>query len=405
MRVRILAALLAVSTGWGDDLVLAPDSPGRLIQAPLSDGAWSDYRLTPAEAAAYRRSLQRMLDVVLGTPHFNPVKGFTANVVLRPWGSSLCASQPCLKVPVAGQGAIIFRYHVLSQGRVVPVNESPYYVDFAINELDAAVGGPVHAFVDETGRKIRYQPRPAGELGGFPLFDPDGSGAHVMVLARPNRAWWKPVSQETFLRSAIRELERDVAALPPSSDAPAAELYRKWLEDRPKRQAENRRTYEAMKKQNPALAETLRQGHEKMEQDMTEGFRKDADLEKARAAKAGSRPKGPTLQDRLDRHRTVLAAMTPEMRARQAWYFDVKDPLDPPLGRPGQGWPLAVEDSAYFDPALPRSAVQLITIRFGSYLSGGLHGPNAQPENPGYQALWRTLHETPWAKWQETLAK
>ncbi len=405
MRIQVLAALLAVSAAWCDELVYAPDSPGQLRLVPLSQGAWGDYRLSAAEAAAYRRALQGMLDTLLGTPHFNPAKGFTANVALRPWGSSLCDRQPCLKVPVAGQGAIVFRHHVLSQGKVVPVDESPYYADFAINEPSAALGKPVHDFLDEQGRKICHQPRPAGELGGFPLFDPDGGGAHVMVLARPGRAWWKPVSQETFLRSAIRLLEKEVAAAPPSSDSPAADLYRKWLEERPKRQAENRRTYEAMKKQNPALAETLRQGHEKMEADMTEGFQKDVDLEKARAAKAGSKPKGPTLQDRLDRHRAVLQAMSPEQRARQAWYFDVKEPLEPPLGKPGQGWPLAVADSAYFDPALPRTALQLITIRYGSYLSGSLQGPNSQPGNPGYRALWLTLHETPWAKWREIMAK
>ncbi len=405
MRIRVLSALLLATIAWCGDYALAPDSPGRILIPAESGGSRAYYGLSAADHAAYGQTLRRMLDILLGTPHFNPPTGFTANVALRPWESSLCASQPCLKIPVAGQGSIVFRHHVVSEGRVVPVNESPYYIDFRINDLVDALGKPVHDFIDEQGRRIRYQPRPVGELGGFPVYDPDGGGAHVMILARRGRSWWKPISQEAFLHSAIRNLEKDVAALPPQSDSPAADLYQKWLEDRPRRQAEARKTYEAMKKQNPALAETLRQGSEKMEADMTEGFRKDADLQKVRRAQAGPRPKGPTLQDRLARHRAVLAAMTPEMRARQAWYFDVKDPLDPPLGSPEQGLPLAVEDSTYFDPALPRTAIQMITVRYGSYLSGPLKPGEDGQMNPGYRAEWQTLHGTPWAKLKEIMAK
>jgi hypothetical protein len=389
-----------------DSYAYAPESIGKVMVGVEKGSYRGYYRLSPAESAAYEQSLQRILNVPLSMPHLKPPVGVTLKGWLRSWHSPQCPGEPCLGVPVVGQGCIFYHYHLVIDGKGVPCSETPFVLDISLNNLEEAMGRAVDDVLrDPVGRRLRYQPKPVGELDGLPVFEPDGSGTLLLVLAREGRPWWKPVSQETFLQAAIRELEKQVAALPPTTDTPAAELYGKWTAERPKRQAEALRQHEELKQRNPALAETLRQTNEKLERDLTEKFREDLEIEKAKAVRSGPKPKVLTLQDRLDRHRAVLAGMPREDRARQAFYYDAKDPLEPPLGSAERGQPMAVFEPAYFDSSLPRTSIQLLVIRFGSNLMGPLPPGGPGGLNPGYRALWRSLHETPWSRLKEILVR
>lgn len=83
-----------------------------------------------------------------------------------------------------------------------------------------------------------------------------------------------------------------------------------------------------------------------------------------------------------NRHRAALEALSPELRERQTWCFDVKDPLEPPLGRPGQGWPLAVEEEAHFNALLPARLSRCSPSGTAPSCRATCTDPTARPEIP-----------------------
>ncbi len=99
--------------------------------------------------------------------------------------------------------------------------------------------------------------------------------------------------------------------------------------------------------------------------------------------------------------------MLPAERQAQAFFMSAEDPLDPPLapaGKEAQGFPLVRPNPAYFDAKLPRTAVQFITLSFGMGMLGPITPDECGALNPGYVALWQTIHETPWQRIRSLLA-
>lgn len=97
-------------------------------------------------------------------------------------------------------------------------------------------------------------------------------------------------------------------------------------------------------------------------------------------------------------HQAALDAMTPEERRMQAREF-TWDPLQPTLAPVGssEGRPLLKVNPAWFDPKLPRSAFQLLTITF-SY-SGTVKDDAPGPTESGNIApyrVWQALFESDW---------
>lgn len=95
--------------------------------------------------------------------------------------------------------------------------------------------------------------------------------------------------------------------------------------------------------------------------------------ESPEAAKDPANP----LVARLARHKAVLAALPPSQRAAQAWYRRNEDLREPNLAPPGSedARALVVVDPEWFDPSLPRTAVQLISVTFN-------YGPSFDPADP-----------------------
>ncbi len=90
----------------------------------------------------------------------------------------------------------------------------------------------------------------------------------------------------------------------------------------------------------------------------------------------GKDPSDP-YRKRLERHQAVLAAMSPVERQAQAIWLRNDDPFEPDLAPPGSefGIPQAVPNRDWFDPALPRTAIQLVAIMFN-------YSPHFDPDNP-----------------------
>lgn len=97
-------------------------------------------------------------------------------------------------------------------------------------------------------------------------------------------------------------------------------------------------------------------------------------------------------------HQAVLDDMTPEERRMQAREF-TWDPLQPTLAPVGssEGRPLLKVNPAWFDPKLPRSAFQLLTITF-SYsgtVKDDAPGPTEFGDIAPYR-VWQALHGSDW---------
>jgi len=106
-------------------------------------------------------------------------------------------------------------------------------------------------------------------------------------------------------------------------------------------------------------------------------------------------------------HQAALDAMTPEERRMQARQLEW-DPFQPTLAPVGssEGRPLLKVNPAWFDPRLPRSAFQLLTITF-SY-SGTVKEDAPGPTEFGDIApfrVWQALHESDWREISGALTK
>jgi hypothetical protein len=103
------------------------------------------------------------------------------------------------------------------------------------------------------------------------------------------------------------------------------------------------------------------------------------------------------LQSFVQKYEAWRAAMTPEERRLQAWQGMENAPKGAPQG------PLLVKpDPAWFDPALPRSAFQVITLIFD--YSGDLDFKNPPAtHNTAPLRVWQALHQSSWADLKSAL--
>lgn len=403
----------ACSGGWD----WMPDTPGKVAVA-VERGHAALYALGASESAVYEQALKRVLDVVLGPPHLNPPLGTDLRGWLRQWPAAACGSQrPCRGVPVAGQGALRYHYLLNVDGTPQPIIETAIAADWAVNELDAVFSHDVVSQDTDAG-PFHAQPQLWGHLDGVPVYTSFGRGTLSLVFARGQRALWRPVSNEQALRAAITRLQAEVKAFKPAATAPAAALYAQWLADAAQRQRQTEATLDAVRRGNPAGAEALRQNMERMNAEMGESFRRDAEREQARLAQQAGRPPQAqplTVHGVLQRHQDWLARLSPEQRAAQAVALSAELP-DPSLAivqedaadfaerLRTEGRALVQADPAYFDPKLPRTALQLVVFRTGIRLLDPLKPNECGEINPGLKALWQTVHTTPWSRIQRLLA-
>lgn len=410
--ILLFVALLLPSTALADrcsgDYFFAPDVPGRMkASATPNSMAQKYYKLGKKESVAYDAGLKKLLDVIIRQPYLNPPLGAELKGTLRSWDIQGCDA-PCLGQPVQGLGTLYFMEMLrASKGWVGPTIETSNTLDIEINNLETATGTRLFPdnLTDSQGRQFLVPLQPDGVLDGIPAYKDRGKGLARLVFSRGNRPWSVPLSRREYMLAQIRRMEGEIVAMPAATSSPAADTLRKWRQEQPKRRAESEKLYREMKKQNPALAETIRDGHRKMEADMERMYQQEAEKESAR----GGAPEGlqTMLGRRLAEHRRVLAAMPPAEQAAQAVYLANDDPYGvdlAPIGQTAYGRPLVVINPAYFDKSLPRSAMQIITVQSGYlFFDDNLAEDSCLLVNPGSILLRKTLRETPWRQIQKLL--
>lgn len=415
IRSIILSALIALTTAssalaerCAGDYSFVPDAPGRMKAAVTSNDKSYYYKLGKKDSNAYDAGLKRVLDVIIRQPYLNPPLGVELKGMLRSWDIQGCDA-PCLGLPVHGVGTLYFLEMLRSDGGWTgPAIETANTLDISINNLEMATGTPLFPdnLTDSRGRQILVQMQAEGDLDGIPLFKDHGKGLGRLVFSRGNRPWSVPLSRREYLLSQIRRMEGEIAAMPAETSSPAADSLRKWRQEQPARRAESDKLYREMKKQNPALAETIRDGHRKMEAETERMYLRDAEKESVKGAPEGLQT---MLGRRLAEHRRVLAAMPSNQQAAQAVYLRNDDPYGVDLAPPGQtgnGRPLVVINPDYFDKSLPRNAMQIITVQTGIlFFENNLPEDSCLRVNPGSILLRKTLRSTPWSSFKALLGK
>jgi hypothetical protein len=356
--------------------------------------------MTKAEDAAFNGNLKRILDVILEQPALKPPKGVELRGWLRNWHSPFCPPNgPCLDVPVNGQGILFFHFLFEGKdGKAVPIIVTDIELDFWINDIEQAIGyyasfGDVK---DSRGRKLMALPPRLGKLNGAHYFSYGRTG--LIVVSQGEKPWWEPVSREEYLKAMIRDIEKETAKMGPVSSSPSGDLYRKWLADKPKRDKDAQEVYRGVKKSNPAAAEQIMEQARKLEADLTERFRKESEKE------ASQGPRQLNLagfDDRLERFRETLEAMTPAQRAAPAYYLDNGNPLTPQLAPTGskEGQPIVVINPDYFDKKLPRTAIQLMAVRYsGEWVVNPDWKNTCDGQHPAYLLMHEVVNKTDWGK-------
>lgn len=273
--------------------------------------------LHTADAASYKRHLERLRDSLLKQPVFNPPKGVEVIGYFRP-NDSLPKNT---RLPVPGFGYLRFHFYHRD-----PKTGKPIRICCTTDEIYVSINDPGKGFTPYTEFKFQtpafYEPKQTGNVAGYPVYRMEG-GDEMLLLNRSRVPMWIPVTREEYVTAALAYWEKLAAENPPEDTI------------------------------TPQI---------------------------------------------VSRHRAALAAMSPEERKMQArtQRWDAFEPSLAPVGS-DEGQALVRVNPAWYDPKLPRSAFQLITLRF-SY-SGTMNPDTPGPTQHGDIApyrVWQALHTSDW---------
>ena len=315
--VIALLSLMLFQSASAAEFDYLPDHPGK-VKVDVSRANTSMYKLSAADAAAFNANFERLRDLLVAQPEFNPPKGVSIDGYMR-----ANDQVPKVKgVPVPAFG------HLLSQPCYRDKKTGqPVWLKFTTDEIVVRVNNPYEVLdplsMEGDEVKICNEPKRAGEINGFPIFRLE-NGDEFIMLSHSDKLPWVPYTREEFVNRLIRF----------------------W-------QAQADKT--ADDKLSPAIV------------------------------------KG---------HKDFLARMSPEDRKVQARSYPgsqgVYEPGLAPVGS-DLGQPLVKINPQWFDPSLPRSAFQLITVLF--HYSSNLDPDKPAPDQYGLVSalrLWQYLRSADW---------
>lgn len=350
--------------------------------------------LSAAEARALRAVTARVADVLRANPLVtSPPPG--------PWCTWLHSSVPVFYDSVQRASAAVevvaspegCRHLVGSGGVEVSIN------GFAAARMPVGGFGPQP--LGDTGGEFLIEPKPLPPLQGFPQFAAHGNNRRrVVILTRRTAPMWLPVSRERYIRALIADYEANVAGSIEHSAARAGSemSFEEWVRvEKPKIVAEHQRILADLRGHVPAAE--LEQMRATFAQTLAAT---EATMREVTARLEAQRPATSQMMEdaraRTGNHvaalRAMLAAMSPAERAAPAC-LDARKPAtaeDPTaLVADCEGAARVVTfNGAFFDPALPPGAVQLLTVHTPE--------PYAEPTpdrpiSPGAGEYWRLVYQ------------
>ncbi|WP_291990167.1 hypothetical protein [Luteitalea sp.] len=332
------------------------DAPGtwKPWKMTLSSGARASTRATPAELKAFEAHLVAFRELLRRTPAVAEPKGYSVEVWGHLRGDDRPASgqAPAGRRPIGGGvdfGAFPIYEYMRNGTRVRTDTGETALLLFAVNTLDARViGQPGPPEWNPLDLDIVVQPPATGERAGFPLFD------DIVVITKRDASIWAPVALleawQVQLQASTRALAeaRQVAEKMQQSRAEHVDPVRKA-----KREAEYRKNAASM----PNAEEYLKQMAE------VEAIRDRVTRDEI-APTSGTMVRLREAEREVAAVEVVIAALPGEERTMPAcWLPDATRVQGRFRAGPNARCRALVRpNAAFFDPALPRSAPQLLLI-------------------------------------------
>jgi hypothetical protein len=218
-RSLLILAILSPLAASAGEFTFLTEHPGR-VSAPVTVANALPSRLSRADAAVYKRNLERLRDLLISQPVFTPPRGVEVIGYLRPL-DELPANT---RVPVPGFGYLRFHFYHESSKTGLPVR-----ICCTTDEIYLTVNNP-DAGLDACGvpglsGKAFYEPKQAGEQDGFPVYRMD-NGDELIVLSRSATPPWIPLTREEYVNAWLKNW-RKVAAESPPADTITPEIVRR----------------------------------------------------------------------------------------------------------------------------------------------------------------------------------
>jgi hypothetical protein len=375
------------STGLAAD-GFYPDMPGTWVLT--TDWKWlpEDIRPSPAHTQAFTQKVKRLAEQIHQTPLFSPPRGFQARARARflEGGAYACDDKHCPSKALQAEIGLLFYYFFDTGGKPSWGGEANTDATISINCLERTAGLDYQfgRLSLPDGRYILFAPVKTGELGGFPLYH------EHLIITRGKRPYWIPVTREQYLQALIRATEVEIAKSQ-KQIADAGDPYEKFLKEKGQRALDYERIYQDARKLYPDRAEALRTQLLLAEAAAEKGSRQASEM------LAKFRQTEDPMQPRLTNLQAELAAMSPGKRASQAWFQRNADALIMsdlvPAGQEN-ATPLIAYNPDFFDPALPPTAWQIMTVKF----AWANHEHSAMVGHVGFARLHQFAYDTDWSR-------
>jgi hypothetical protein len=327
----------------------------------------------PAAGAPLASSLRELVKAIKALPHLTPPPGVYPRATL---GVDL---QP---KPLPHKGSVMLGFWTPSRvalrgGTLIStsaITNLMIYVNF-IREGSLAQD----TWMDDQGT-FMPEPKRLGDVQGFPVYKGFGGSevSGILVIQPQGRSLFAPISQERFHKFAIAQLEKRL------KDAQltlvrAQQVYAEASSPagKARRAAQLVKSLEDYKNKRPRTPEQLAYREKEL-------ARMDAEeLERLRidATPEGNRLTGYLSKD-LAEARAQLAALTPDERAQPAWHLpNSRNPVAHPVAPQTPGATPVVTVARWANPALPRTAPQLISVERYWMSAKAVHNGLARTES------------------------
>jgi hypothetical protein len=329
--------------------------------------------IKPPVTAAERQSMIQMLETLTGylkaTPNGSRGEGFWVNDSRTVAYFDLTDSP--LAKPVAEYSSGLFPFYhedYLQDNGTWTLSrkgetESVY---FYFNQLPGRVDTPVLAIEarrpDQTPIEFYTHPVQTASWQGYPVYD-----NRILVVTRPGRSPWAPVAIGRVLKAAFSKYEEDKK----TAENRLAGLKKE--NERVQSPAFEQESWDYFEKNNAALKTTRPSNYNTRKASAEREIRYTR--EKAAAeANPQRNDEGSWYWNPIAAYEQMVArfaALTPEQMQQPACFlpaasekgrYQMRGDIVPFVGQPGCT-PIVETNWNYFDPALPRVAPQILTIR------------------------------------------
>lgn len=340
-----------------DGLLIVPEKRG--FWRPVDVQLASDrYPLPAAEARVRSEQFRELAAVFAREKAVNPPMGFAVLPSARPgplgWEET---GRPgpmpgWLAMPLHGYYEDCNPTCTVGLGTAV---EPLTTIWVSLNSISALDSYSKPKWEDEQGPMF-FEPRLVGHVAGFPEYEITGF-RNVIVLTKIKRSLWLPVSQERFIRNAIRPWKAELAK---AKSAQEISPYQQWLKEKDERVKVAEEVYQRIRKRDPKAAETFRAQMAKDEEEVT------AKLKAQEAGWASDSLKTVEfVRQELAALEAELASLSPAAKAAPAYVSPRARGSG--LAKPGTegAQPVVAPNRDFFDPSRPKTSIQLLVVDFG----------------------------------------